>query len=120
MNTTIGRFTGLALMGLGMAASGAAQSNPSFVHTERDTSAAAAITRGRFVMNAVLQRTGVPGMAVAVGFDGEVVWSEGFGSAGLELGVPATARTRFRSGVDSPGIRRLERSARWRSPLPAP
>ncbi len=41
--------------------------------------------------------TKVPGLAVAVAFNGKVVWSEGFGYADLETKRPATpATTRFR------------------------
>src|SRR5690349_18423857 len=42
-----------------------------------------------------------PGVAVAVVRDGEVVYSKGFGSANLELGVPITPRTAFNIGSTS-------------------
>lgn len=40
----------------------------------------------------------IPGLSVAVARTGEVVWSEGFGFADLEQGVPVTTLTRFRLG----------------------
>src|SRR4051812_16134893 len=39
-----------------------------------------------------------PGLAVAVVRDGSVVYSKGFGSANLELGVPISTRTAFNIG----------------------
>lgn len=41
---------------------------------------------------------GVPGMSAAVWRDGEIVWSGGAGEANIELGVPASAATRYRLG----------------------
>ena len=41
---------------------------------------------------------GVPGASVAVGVGGELVWSEGFGYANVELEVPVTPLTKFRVG----------------------
>jgi serine beta-lactamase-like protein LACTB len=40
----------------------------------------------------------IPGVQVAVGVDGKVVWSEGFGYADVGRGVPVTAATQFRIG----------------------
>jgi serine beta-lactamase-like protein LACTB, mitochondrial len=40
----------------------------------------------------------VPGLAVAVGRDGKIIWSEGFGFADLEAKKPVTTRTLFRIG----------------------
>jgi CubicO group peptidase (beta-lactamase class C family) len=40
----------------------------------------------------------IPGMAVAVGIKGEIVWAEGFGFADLEKELPATPQTLFRIG----------------------
>ncbi|MCP5113774.1 MAG: beta-lactamase family protein, partial [bacterium] len=41
---------------------------------------------------------GAPGVAVAVGVDGTIVWSEGFGLADIEQRVPVTPATKFRIG----------------------
>lgn len=40
----------------------------------------------------------IPGVQVAVGMDGKVVWSEGFGYANIGRSVPVTAETQFRIG----------------------
>lgn len=58
----------------------------------------AAIAQGRRMIADYMARRGVPGMSVAVSIDGVLVWSEGFGLADVEQGVPVTTATRFRSG----------------------
>lgn len=57
-----------------------------------------AVARGRQLVADFMTRRGVPGAAVAVSVDGRLVWSEGFGLADVEQGVPVTTATRFRSG----------------------
>ncbi|HEX7062360.1 MAG TPA: serine hydrolase domain-containing protein, partial [Woeseiaceae bacterium] len=47
---------------------------------------------------AVVDEANLPGLSIAVGIDGAIVWSEGFGYADVELGVPVTPLTRFRIG----------------------
>lgn len=56
------------------------------------------IAAGREAIVAFMEEHGVPGLSVAVGVNGEVVWSEGFGFADLESRVPATPLTKFRIG----------------------
>ncbi len=47
----------------------------------------------------MMELTGAPGVAVSVGIQGRIVWSEGFGFADLEQRVPIQASiTRFRVG----------------------
>ena len=103
MTMNLARCVFLALVVLGATSHLSAQSRPALVQVDAG-SHAAAIERGRFVMDQLLARIGGPGMAVAVAVDGEVVWSEGFGWADLEAGVPATAETRFRVGSVSKPI----------------
>jgi len=55
-----------------------------------------AINRSRAVVDAFMSENKVPGMSAAASINGELVWSEGFGFADLENGVPATKHTRFR------------------------
>jgi CubicO group peptidase (beta-lactamase class C family) len=43
-----------------------------------------------------MKEQGVPGLSVAVGVAGEIVWAEGFGFADLENRVPVWPETRFR------------------------
>ena len=49
-------------------------------------------------MTDYMTRRGVPGLSVSVSINGVRVWSEGFGFADVEQGVPVTPSTRFRSG----------------------
>ncbi|MCY4265981.1 MAG: serine hydrolase [Gammaproteobacteria bacterium] len=46
----------------------------------------------------MLMAAGAPGVSVAVGVDGELVWAEGFGFANVEHQVPVNTETRFRIG----------------------
>ncbi|MCI0487378.1 MAG: beta-lactamase family protein [Blastocatellia bacterium] len=57
-----------------------------------------AIRSGRSAVRALTDSLNIPGMSVAVGINGEIVWSEGFGYADLENKVPVSERTRFRLG----------------------
>jgi CubicO group peptidase (beta-lactamase class C family) len=81
-----------------------AQSAPAYAGEPALARYAPAIERGRLVMGEILHRTGVPGMSVAVGVDGEIVWSEGFGYADLEQRVGVTEATKFRIGSVSKPI----------------
>ncbi len=45
-----------------------------------------------------LMASGVPGVSIAVGVDGRIVWAEGFGHANVEHRVAATPATKFRIG----------------------
>ena len=56
---------------------------------------------GRHIMRAGLTEQNLPGLSVAVGVGGEVVWAEGFGWADLEKRVPVAPETRFRIGTAS-------------------
>jgi CubicO group peptidase (beta-lactamase class C family) len=55
-----------------------------------------AVQRGRQIMRAGLTQQNLPGLSVAVGVDGEIVWAEGFGWADLESQVPVAPDTGFR------------------------
>jgi CubicO group peptidase (beta-lactamase class C family) len=52
----------------------------------------------------MMERSGTPGLSVAVAAGGEIVWSEGFGQADLEHGVPVTPETRFGIGSISKSL----------------
>ncbi|HEX5817304.1 MAG TPA: serine hydrolase domain-containing protein [Gemmatimonadales bacterium] len=56
------------------------------------------------LIEATLQRTGIPGAQVAVMRDGALLWSRGFGMADLEQQVPVTNLTRFRIGSVSKSL----------------
>ncbi len=55
-----------------------------------------AVQRGRHIMRAGLTQQNLPGLSVAVGADGDIVWAEGFGYADLENQVPVEPDTEFR------------------------
>ena len=63
-----------------------------------------AIADARAIVREVMSESGIPGISVAVGFHGSVVWSEGFGLADLEHSVPVTTLTKFRVGSVSKPI----------------
>ncbi|MEJ2084628.1 MAG: serine hydrolase [Acidobacteriota bacterium] len=56
------------------------------------------IARGRIAMEAMIAAGETPGASVAVAVDGEIVWSQGFGYADVDQGIPASAETRFGIG----------------------
>jgi serine beta-lactamase-like protein LACTB len=60
-----------------------------------------AVERGRHVVRAGLAGQNLPGLSVAVGIGGDIVWAEGFGWADLEYQVPVAPDTRFRIGTAS-------------------
>ena len=62
---------------------------------------AEAVERGRQVMRAGLAEQNLPGLSVAVGAGGGIVWAEGFGWANLEGHERVTPATRFRIGTAS-------------------
>lgn len=61
----------------------------------------AAAMEARRLVHAFMAERGIPGTSVAVGVDGRIVWSEGFGYSDVELGVPVTPLTKFRGGSTS-------------------
>jgi CubicO group peptidase (beta-lactamase class C family) len=60
-----------------------------------------AVERGRRVMRTGLTEQNVPGLSVAVGVGGELVWAEGFGWANFEDQMTMTPDTRVRIGTAS-------------------
>jgi CubicO group peptidase (beta-lactamase class C family) len=61
----------------------------------------AAVEKGRRLARAMVLDGNLPGLSVAVGVDGDIVWTEGVGWADLAKGVPVTPETRFRIGTAS-------------------
>ena len=60
-----------------------------------------AVERGRQIMVAGLTGQNLPGLSVAVGVGGEIVWAEGFGWTDLETRAPVEPDTRFQIGTAS-------------------
>lgn len=63
-----------------------------------------AVEKGRQLVRAGLTDQNLPGLSVAVGAGGEIVWAEGFGWADLENRVPVAPGTRFRIGTASKAL----------------
>ena len=65
---------------------------------------AGAAERGRQIARAGLTDQNLPGLSVAVGIGGEIVWAEGFGWADLYNHTSVTPDTRFRIGEVSKAL----------------
>lgn len=63
-----------------------------------------AAERARQTVRASVAEQNLPGVSVAVGIDGEIVWAEGFGYADLKTGTPVTPNHRFRIGTASTAL----------------
>jgi CubicO group peptidase (beta-lactamase class C family) len=79
----------------------------SAVHSEIDESPASehadAVQRARRFVRAFAVEANLPGLSLAVGMAGEVVWAEGFGWADVDARHPVTPTTLFRvDGVAMP------------------
>ena len=57
-----------------------------------------AIEQARTMARALMERDTLPGLSIAVGIDGQIVWAEGFGWADVQARRPVTPLTRFRMG----------------------
>ncbi|MGE3886665.1 MAG: serine hydrolase domain-containing protein [Vicinamibacterales bacterium] len=62
---------------------------------------AGTVEQGRQLARAALPAQNLPGLSVAVGVGGDIVWAEGFGWASLEKRTPVAPETRFRIGTAS-------------------
>jgi CubicO group peptidase (beta-lactamase class C family) len=74
---------------------------PSVTHADPSQHWTNAVERGREIMRAGLTDRNLPGLSVAVGVGGDLVWAEGFGWADLDKRVPVTPNHRFRIGTAS-------------------
>jgi CubicO group peptidase (beta-lactamase class C family) len=74
---------------------------PSVTHSEPSPQWADAVERGRQIIRAGLSEQNLPGLSVAVGAGGDIVWAEGFGWADLDNQTPLTPGTRLRIGTAS-------------------
>jgi serine beta-lactamase-like protein LACTB, mitochondrial len=63
-----------------------------------------AVEQARQAIRATISEQNLPGISVAVGAAGEIVWAEGFGWADLENRVPVAPDTRFRIGTASTAL----------------
>ncbi len=92
MNRHFTRFAALALLAIFVSPLQAwADANTTPSYSE-------AVEAAQELAASALEEANLPGLSVAVGIDGAIVWSEGFGYADVELRVPVTPLTRFRIG----------------------
>ena len=77
------------------------QDVPSITQSAPSAQWAGAVDRGRQIVRTSLVEQNLPGLSVAVGAGGEIVWAEGFGWADLEGRVPVAPDTLFRIGTAS-------------------
>lgn len=66
------------------------------VHAADDWSAA--VVEAREAVREIMREANVPGASIAVGLGDDLIWSEGFGWADIEAGVPVSTLTKFRIG----------------------
>ena len=62
---------------------------------------AGAAEQARQTVRTSISENNLAGLSIAVGIDGEIVWTEGFGFADIENGSPVTPSHRFRTGTAS-------------------
>ncbi|HYN06175.1 MAG TPA: serine hydrolase domain-containing protein [Vicinamibacterales bacterium] len=75
-----------------------AQDVPSVASADPSKRWADAVQEGQRLVRADLTEQNLPGLSVAVGVDGDIVWAEGFGWANLENRTRVEPDTRFRIG----------------------
>jgi serine beta-lactamase-like protein LACTB, mitochondrial len=80
------------------------QDVPSVTRAAASLKWADAVTQARQIVRAAVAEQNLPGLSVAVGVGGDIVWDEGFGWANLESQTPVTPDTRFRIGEASKAL----------------
>ena len=65
---------------------------------------AAAVDRARPLVRAAIVEQNLPGVSIAVGSDGGIVWAEGFGWRDVGTQTPVTPATRFNIGTAAAAI----------------
>ena len=76
-------------------------SAPSFAQSQPPLQWSATVERARQMVQARLAEQNMPGLSVAVGVGGDIVWAEGFGWADVATRAPVTPATQFRIGTAS-------------------
>lgn len=92
------RLLALVLLLLIAVPSSSAQRLPAFAEAPAYSPYADVIAQVRDSVVALVEAQGLPGVSVAVGVDGQVVWAEGFGWADVENGVKMWPHTKLRIG----------------------
>src|SRR5689334_19219256 len=77
------------------------QKIPSVMESPPPAKWAGAAEQARQIVRARMSENNLAGLSIAVGVDGEIVWTEGFGFADIENRAPVTPSLRFRTGTAS-------------------
>jgi hypothetical protein len=80
------------------------QQVPSVIDSAPSPRYAAAVERARELVRAAILEQNLPGVSVAVGADGTVVWAEGFGWRDVGTRTPVTPATRFNIGTAASAV----------------
>jgi CubicO group peptidase (beta-lactamase class C family) len=80
------------------------QDVPSVVESAPPPQYAAAVERARELVRAAVMEQNLPGVSVAVGAGGTIVWAEGFGWRDVVTRAPVTPDTRFNIGTAASAI----------------
>jgi hypothetical protein len=82
-----------------------AQEVPSVVDSAPSPQYAAAVGRARELVRAAVLEQNLPGVSVAVGAGGSIVWAEGFGWRDVVTRAPVTPNTRFNIGTAASAVK---------------
>jgi hypothetical protein len=80
------------------------QQVPSVIGSAPSPQYAAAVQRARELVRAAVLEQNLPGVSVAVGAGGTIVWSEGFGWRDVVTRAPVTPDTRFNIGTAASAV----------------
>ena len=80
------------------------QDVPSVIDSAPSPRYAAAVERARELVRAAVLEQNLPGVSVAVGAGGTIVWAEGFGWRDVETRTPVTPDTRFNIGTGASAV----------------
>ena len=111
--TSNARASALIALGVAIGTYGCADSGPLFAQPQDVPSAiastpspqySAAVERAREFVRAAILEQNLPGISVAVGAGGTIVWAEGFGWRDVDTRTPVTADTRFNIGTAASAV----------------
>jgi hypothetical protein len=80
------------------------QDVPSVVDSAPSPQYATAVERARELVRAAIREQNLPGVSVAVGAQGAMVWAEGFGWRDVDTRTPVTPKTRFNIGTAASAV----------------
>ncbi len=77
---------------------------PSIIDSAPPRQYAAAVERARELVRAAVLEQNLPGVSVAVGAGGTIIWAEGFGWRDVDTRTPVTPNTRFNIGTAASAV----------------